>query len=252
MIIPGIMQATLTSFYGDKSSELETFIFACQNKILGVIGASFLPYPFEQVHATIIGLEGFRITDKIKNGNFESNLAETRLVDPSKFLQFVRSDDIPSIDIKIGGYQKGEQRFKSRNEDPYNRSFSIQGDIVVAMGWPTAAPNKKQLLDEFRRKFNNVNILHKWHRTPAEIDDDFYFVLGRIQRLKNERKMELMDVMRKFLATEVTPITVKLDRECLSVVGYLDTQLPRQTSCAFPVMDAKLTSDVFLGLYPTA
>ena len=86
------------------------------------------------MHGTIIGLEGYRIADKIKNANFESYLRQTRLVDPSALLEFIRSDDFPLIDVKIGGYLPSGQCFESRSQDPYERSFSVQGNSLVAMG----------------------------------------------------------------------------------------------------------------------
>ena len=88
MISQDLMQATLVSFYGNKLKELEKFILACQKRIIEIIGTSFLPYELEQVHGTIIGLEGYRVADKIQNASFETNLLQTRMVDPAVFLEF--------------------------------------------------------------------------------------------------------------------------------------------------------------------
>lgn len=249
MIIPGWMQATLVSYYGEKPAELESFILSCQNKILETIGASFLPYELEQVHGTIVGLEGHRFANKIKNANFESHLSQTRLVDPAEFLKFVQLTQLDSIEVNIGGYSIELQDFTSRGQLPFKRSFSIQNNVVVVMGWPSAAANGHRLLDEYRRKFNRVNVLHKWHRTPSEIDDDFYLVLGRVQRIKDEGKERLVDVMREYLSARAfTKVT--LGRKNLSIIGYLDPQLPRSTSCIYSLLDNNLTSDQFLTLYP--
>ena len=248
MIIFGKMQATLVAFYGKKNNDLEAFISACQNKILETIGSSFLPYSLEQVHGTIIGLEGYRIADKIKNANFESYLRQTRLVDPSALLEFIRSDDFPLIDVKIGGYLPSGQCFESRSQDPYERSFSVQGNSLVAMGWPTVAPEGQTILDDCRRSFNKVNALHKWHRTPTEIDDDFYFVLGQVRELQKDPKEQLIESMRQFLSIEIT-IDVTVGRNSLSIIGYLDTQLPTSISHVFPVMGSGLTPKTFLNLY---
>lgn len=242
------MQATLVAFYGKKNNDLEAFISACQNKILETIGSSFLPYSLEQVHATIIGLEGYRIADKVKNTNFENYLGQTRLVDPSTLLEFIRSDDFSTIEVKIGGYRPGGQCFESRSQDPYERSFSVQGNRVVVIGWPTAAPEGQTILDNCRRSFNKVNILHKWHRTPTEIDDDFYLVLGQVQGLQKDLKEQLIESMRQFLCIDITT-NVTVDRNSLSVVGYSDAQLPSSTSHLFPVMGSGLTPKTFLNLY---
>ena len=38
--------------------------------------------------------------------------------------------------VQVGGYGKRDYPFVSRQARPYERSFSIQGDKVVVMGWP--------------------------------------------------------------------------------------------------------------------
>lgn len=248
MISHDLMQATFVSCYGKKPKELEKFILVCQKKIIEIIGTSFLSYELEQVHGTIIGLEGYRVADKIKNANFETNLSQTRLVDPAVFLEFIRQTDINTINIKIGGYSPEFKEFTSRGQLPYKRSFSIQNNIVTLMGWPTAAANGCRLLDEYRRSFNKVNVLHKWHQTPDEVDDDFYLVLGRIKQIKEEKKEYLVEVMQHYLSTQIAT-HVALERNCLSVVGYIDPQLPICSSCALSVIDQRLTPGYFLDLY---
>jgi len=249
MNIKDKMQATLVSFYGKKQEELGAFILACQNQILQTVGVSFLPYQLEQVHGTIIGLEGYRIADKIKNTNFETYLSQSRLIDPGVFLEFARSKDRSPIDINIGGYLPEFREFTSRDQEPYQRSFCIQDDIVVVMGWPAVAASGQKLLDKYRRSFNKVNVLHKWHRTSTEIDDDFYLVLGRLQQINDKKKDQLIKIMRQYLSEQET-IEMKLDRKKLSVVGYIDPQLPLNTSNEFSLMDHDLTVDKFLDFYP--
>ncbi len=249
MIVQDKMQATLVSFYGKKQEALKNFIVACQDKVLETIGGSFLPYEIEQVHGTIIGLEGVRYAGKIKNANFEVSLEQERLVDLATLLAFVQSDRLKPIDLKIGGYSSVFKGFSSRGEVPFNRSFSIQGDIVVIMGWSLEAVLGHRPLDDYRRSFNEVNVLHKWHRGSTEIDDDFYLVLGRVQSLSEDAKVTLVDVMRQYLSTQMS-INVTIEKKCLSIVGYIDPQLPCNTSCVFSLLDEKLTSKQILALYP--
>jgi len=40
------------------------------------------------------------------------------------------------LEVQVGGYGKRDYPFISRQSRPYERSFSIQGDKVVVMGWP--------------------------------------------------------------------------------------------------------------------
>jgi hypothetical protein len=53
------MQATLVAYYGKKPAELSTLIREVQGKVIDVLSdAYFYRYDIEQVHSTIIGLEG--------------------------------------------------------------------------------------------------------------------------------------------------------------------------------------------------
>jgi hypothetical protein len=249
-IVPNRMQVTLVSFHGDKPSQFATLIRNCQNKLLEWLKSAFLPYHLDQVHGTIVGLEGWRFAEKIQNKNFLDLRNETRLVDPAALLEFVRSDKFPSIPLFIGGYRSGvDYGFESREKDPYERSFSFQKDIAVAMGWPT---ERSKPLNTLRRQFTTVNVLHKEHPTTHAVDDDYYFVLGRVdRRFANDTLLEdAAESIRGLLASEVTPIT--LSRNALSIVAYFDTQLPLGTSCRFSVTDGELDASALLDLYPFA
>jgi hypothetical protein len=86
------------------------------------------------------------------------------------------------FDIRLGGYKEvAKYPFTSRGLHPYQRSLSIQGNRVVAVGWPYVNGKFARNLDKLRRSFNSANILHKYHRAPDVQDNDFYFVLGRVK-----------------------------------------------------------------------
>src|SRR5262249_42401834 len=124
-IIPDRMQVTLVSFYGEKPGAFAELIRNCQDKLLEHLKSAFLPYHLDQVHGTVVGLEGWRFADKIQNRNYLDLRGETRLVDPDKLLGFMRSGTIPSIPILIGGYKQGTHYdFLSRGKHPYERSFA--------------------------------------------------------------------------------------------------------------------------------
>ena len=114
------------------------------------------------------------------------------------------------------------------------------------MGWPIATAEGCRILDKYRRSFNKVNVLHKWHRTPDEVDDDFYLVLGRVKQIKEEEKEHLIEMMQHYLSIQVS-VNVALERNCLSVVGYIDPQLPTSSSCALSIIDKRLTPSLLAG-----
>lgn len=197
------MQVTLVSFYGEKNGKVVEFIRFCQDKLSKLLLSAFRPYEMEQVHATIIGLEGCRLEDKIKNENFHSFSKEERFMSAVELLDYLRSDDFPSFNIRIGGYRHHEDYgFLSQSKHPYLRSFSIQSSIAVAMGWPYDDENFPDTLERLRRHFNELNILHRWHRKPSEKDNDFYFVLGRVDRrfVGDIQIQQVEEEMRLFLA----------------------------------------------------
>ena len=249
-VIPNQMQVTLVSFHGEKPDELASLIRDCQNKLLESLKSAFLPYHLDQVHGTVVGLEGWRFAERIQNKNYLDLRRETRLVDPTVLLEFVRSDNFPSIPLAIGGYQHGEDYgFVSRGDHPYQRSFSFRRDIAVAMGWPT---ERSEPLDKLRREFNTVNVLHKEHPTKTAVDDDYYFVLGRVDRrfAADALLKDTAESIRAFLADR--PALITISRNALSIVAYLDTQLPLDTSSRFPVTDRNLDATALLDLYPFA
>src|SRR5688572_14790800 len=120
---PGLMDATLVAYYGKKSDELAEFIRFFQSKISGYLGSAFRPYEMEQVHGTIIGLEGQHVHGKWLNKNFLEQRQEERAMDFGQILGFLRSKNIPDCNIRVGGFRHYEpSAFTSRGHHPYLRS----------------------------------------------------------------------------------------------------------------------------------
>lgn len=232
----GPTQLTLVSHYGTKPVELERLIRACHEVLARGLGGGFEPYASEQVHATLIGLEGRREGDRIVNAQ------SRRRVDPGALLAFVR-DEIPSLRVRIGGYRaEADYGFTSRGQHPAERSFSIQGRIAVAMGWPDDATSS---LDRLRRKFDErLGVRHKYHTSADAVDNDFFFVLGTVT---TPVPAEVGNEVRACLAQ--SPVVVIVGRSTLRIVAYQDPRLPRETSQAF-ALDA-ITPERLLALYPS-
>lgn len=256
--IPGAMQATLVSFYGEKPKKFVKLIHDCQNKISESLRSAYTPYQLDQVHATIVGLEGHRHSKKILNANFLNFRHEHKLVQLDSFLGHLRAGGNVPIEIQIGGYPYYQDQkdvpFSSQGKQPYERTFSIRADKVVAMGWPAIRLKRgdhDMPLHNFRKAFQEVNVLHKEHRTTTDTDDDFYFVLGHVDRryAKADEIEKLEKEVREFLAQR-PPTRLSLGLENLSIVAYLDAQLPVGTSCRFRVTDTNFDGSDLLQLYP--
>lgn len=246
------MQATLVSHYGVKVKPFSEMIQSCQNMLSELLPYAFLPYELEQVHGTIVGLEGFRKGQGIINFHFKALRQEEKTVQYVELLNFLRSERFPNFKVRIGGFRhERNYGFLSQNSHPFLRSFSIRNDIAVAMGWPIDASGFPDLLDQLRRRFNEFNVLHRWHRTPDEIDNDYYFVLGRVDRSQlNHTNIETAEQQMRLFLSEQSEITIPINNTVLSIVGYLDTQLPKQNSCSFSITDDSLDESMLSALYP--
>jgi hypothetical protein len=127
-------QTTLISLYGEKRSDFATLIECCQNSARKVLGGVFTPYGSTQIHGTIFGLER-KLGSPLRNANFAKYRSRDVLMALDGILNYLRTCGHIPLEIQIGGYGNREYPFTSRNVIPYERSFSIQGDKVVMMGW---------------------------------------------------------------------------------------------------------------------
>ncbi len=241
---PKGIQFTLVAHYGKKPPELSAVVQRLQTCLSDLLGAAFRRYEMEQVHGTVVGLEGCRSGRNFRNRN--SGL----LMDLGKLVEFLRGPRLGSIRVRVGGYEScGKYPFRSRNIHPYLRSFSIQGDIAVAMGWPVQPGEFPDSLDQLRRGFQEFGVRHKWHRTDIEVDNDFFFVLGRLERGAVDRAAveSSTEHVRTVLASS-GGTEVEINRDTLRLVGYSDPELPRQTSCWYGLDEPDLVAKLE-GLY---
>src|SRR5205814_8898582 len=106
------------------------------------------------------------------------------------------------------------------------------------------------VLDQLRRALNAANLLHKYHADPGDIDNDLYFVLGRVKRAEVEegRLRSIEDELRAHLAQR-PPLDLRIGPEDLAIVGYSDPRLPLATSRAVSLDEAASDPDRILRAY---
>jgi len=245
------MQVTLVSHYGPKSGKVLELVRVCQETLSKNLGAAFRPYEVEQVHGTIIGLEGQQVGNTIQNQNSEKIALPNCAVDPNRLLQFLRTGLVSSLEIRVGGFRHDVNwGFTSQGSHPYLRSFSIQKEIAVAIGWPVQEGAFPLTLDGMRRSFNSLNVVHKWHQKPGDVDNDFFFALGRVdRRFVSDTQVHAVEEHIRVLLAGLKDTTFPVNRNTLSIVGYLDAQLPAATSCSFAINDPELNPTRLLDLY---
>lgn len=235
------MNFTLVAYYGKKPKELSDLIKNTQQRLKKEFKANFAEYKMDQVHATLIGLEGHRNCNHIINTNYLELKKQLKIIDFEKLFATIDHQFRDPIHISFCGYKKDRKYpFTSRGLHPYLRSFSIQANTAVAMGWPKNKALYPFSIDTIRRSFNEANIVHKYHVSSDAIDNDFFFVLGTIKKdnLKESEIDRLQNNLRMHLS-DLEPVSISLSKENLSIVGYTDTKLPPDSSIVYSLEEAK-------------
>lgn len=91
----------------------------------------------------------------------------------------------------------------------------MQGDAFVLMGWPvsTVANGISQRpLDELRRKMNAANILHWYHESSTDVDNDFHLVVGHHNGVWQHETTEAVQAVRTYLVQHPVQIEVGVDQ----------------------------------------
>ncbi len=248
-------QATLIAFHGEKPPALAEIIGLCQELLTRKLG-SFAAYDLHQVHATIVGLEAAPDrSDVLENLNFKKHRNIGVSMDLAGFCRFLLNGGRVPFAVQMAGFLDRDYPFSSRASRPFNRSFSIQGDKAVVMGWPVrgrpleetpaglaVAVQEARLypstLDEIRVAAQAFGILHDYHRVPGDVDNDFYFRVGLFkQAIDRTLQAEVEGAVRDLLARH-QPVVLDIDRAALSLVSYSDNTLPLETSWLWRVAEA--------------
>lgn len=237
-------QRTLVALYGGKQTALSDAIEHVQRLASAALRGAFEAYEIPQVHATIVGLEH-------RKGRPRENAAFFRLrnrctgMDVPGFLAALRaSRDLP-LEVQVGGFDAADRRFLSRGDPPYQRSFSVQGDKAVVIGWPRRADGPggsvayPRTLDALRRRAREFGILHAYHRLPEDVDNDLFFRVGLVDRelAFEDAVRELEGRVRAYLSAQ-PPLILKIGHDDLKVAAYSDERLPMETTDIRPLSAA--------------
>jgi hypothetical protein len=247
-------QLGIVAFYGKKPPALAHLLEACQQQVTRALGAGFQPYDLTQMHATILGLEQIEDGNGV-NRNFVQVRNERRTMDVAGLLEFLRTTNILPFTVQIGGFADRPYTFTSRGRTPFARSFTIQGDRTVLMGWPANPAAKGNAayppsLSNLRRVGEQFHILHKYHAKSDDADNDFYLRLGLVDANGTSAGAiaSASFDLRNFLSI-VQPIHLTIGLDELSLVAYVDERLPSTSTRAWPLDDPTLTPSFIKQLY---
>ena len=243
------MQLTLVSHYLEKPPEFARLLDEFQTSLTKMFGGAFYPYEAAQIHGTVIGLEGTESADGVWNANFRRHRNEERPIDFDGLLAFLWND-FAGFTLRVGGFKATEDYgFISQGQHPFLRSFSVQEEIAVGMGWPFRDGAISLALDQLRKRLQRCGLLHKWHRRLNDVDNDFFFVLGRLTgSIPDEARRAVENELRDQLSRR-EPLLLSLSRDTLSFVAYLDSQLPPESSRARRLTETGLTAETLRRMY---
>jgi hypothetical protein len=259
-----MLQITVVALYGEKSGEFASLITHCQELGRSVLGVAFRPYDPAQIHATIFGLER-QIASGFYNANFSRYRGRDLVMNLEGILDYLRRSSHFPMEVQIGGYGRRDYPFASRQACPYQRSFSIQGDKVVVMGWPirgkpfqqppgtpSARDQEAKLypltLDLLRRAAQANGVLHAYHRGLTDVDNDLFFRIGLLvdQPSLTVRMRDTLETeVRQFLSIQ-PPLLLEIRLEQVSIALYQDDTLPCSSTRVWSLADPDLTASTLM------
>lgn len=229
------LEFTLVIHYGAKPAPLRTLLSSLVDLLDQRWGKAFEPYSLGQMHATLIGLETERIDGIRVNRGFWTHHGERRVADPDRIAALVQAPGTLPFRVRFGGFRADETYpFMSRGRHPHERTFQLQGNQVVLMGWPEHDGDFPRTLAELRHGFEAANLLHKYHAAPHDDDNDLFLVLGHLDRTRLRADPDpAVAEIRNYLASN--PTWVDIERDALKLVAYSDPRLPEGECQSWPL-----------------
>ncbi len=200
------------AFYGPKTGPLRELLTGVRALIAEHVGADFRPYSLEQVHATLIALDGVRDpqTGAVVNAYLLAHAGLRREMDLPRVMDILAG--ATPLRVRIGGFRPGQEiPFTSRGQHLAERAFCVQDQAFVLMGWPTVSlAGAGRPLDELRREMNAANVLHKYHARATDLDNDLHLVMGHHAGAPPGALARATAAVRDKLAADPVDLTIGL------------------------------------------
>jgi hypothetical protein len=209
------------AWYGTKAGAVGDLLAGVQGLIARHVGECFRPYSLEQVHATLIALNGVRdpATGAIVNEYFLEHTRVAAQMDLPRVMRILASGFAEPLAVRFGGWRADQPvPFRSQGLGLHERGFSVQGRAFVLAGWAAAAvAGNGRPLDRLRRDMNAAGVLHKYHRRDTDVDDDLYLVVGHHDGASAGALERAAAAVRERLATD--PVDLAIGLADVSVVA---------------------------------
>lgn len=260
--IPNFPNVTLVAFYDKSNEQLKSdrFIKLIENITEWInielskykLNDIFEPYPTNQVHATILGCEGAIFNSSIINKWFYEKRQKECNIDFKNLIQYFRYHSNLPIAIRFCGYNPDTNfGFLSQNRHPFERSFQIREDDTKAamlMGWPYNAGQWPLHLYNFRIGAQTFNILHKYHKSLSDVDNDCYLRIGCFKELPDKKIKRAIENSIRNKLTSMNPIYESINHNNLRIVKYNETTLDLKSTEVLTLDE--ISEEKLMALYP--
>ncbi|HEY1915615.1 MAG TPA: hypothetical protein VGH27_08570 [Streptosporangiaceae bacterium] len=187
--MPEARLVTAVALYGPKTGEFRRLLKTVQGICRQRLGDAFRPYTLEQIHGTVIRLDGLPgpagagpAGAAPVNQRWLEHTGTARAMDLPRALDILAAGFTPPVRVQVGGFRPGAPAaFASRGQTPYERMFSAQGDALVLVGWPVSTVAhglSRRPLDELRHRMAQAGVWHWYHDSPQDVDNDLHLVIG--------------------------------------------------------------------------
>jgi hypothetical protein len=202
-------RSTVVAWYDTLPDALARLVARVQAVGVAALGTAFVPRDPAQVHATLIGLE-----------------RAPAPFDPGPLAAHLHAVLAQPLSVQFGGFPRTD-RLRSRGLPLHDRTFSLQNDRAVLMGWPVVDGSPSPALAEVRDGCAALGVTHRYGTDP-----DVYLVIADVTAA-GERGHALEDAVRRELAATAVQVTLSAADLCL--VTYDDPALPRASSSWRPL-----------------
>jgi hypothetical protein len=241
---------TAVAFYGPKTGALKDLAESVQAIVHEQLGDGFRPYTLDQIHGTVIRLDGFidPETGSVVSLRYRESPGPRPPMDSARGQEILAAGLTPPLRIRVGGFRPGEAAaFSSRGQHPYERSFALTRDALsrdafVLMGWPEstiAHGSAVQPLDDLRRELSQANIPHWYHSGPGDVDNDLHLVVGHLTTASPDAAAAAVHAVRSYLAGHPTELEVGVEQLAV-IASYSATLAPAEFVGRLPVKSASI------------
>jgi hypothetical protein len=211
------------ALYGVKTGALKGLLESLQKICSETLCDRFLPYTMEQIHSTVIRLDGRADTKTgyLVNQHYLQLAGIPRAIDHARAVEILTDFLAVPLKIRIGGFKPDSpMKFTSRGQRPYDRMFSAQDGSLVLIGWPVSTVLNgitQKPLDDLRRKMNEANILHWYHNSWSDVDNDFHLVVGHYDNVLQRNIKEAVNAASSYLSWH--PIQLEVGVNQIAVIA---------------------------------